>query len=79
MKKYTVVAPVTIGPGAVLDLSPQQAQARAHAVKDLGKGLYLVIQDVEFKTAEKIGYDGPEDKYLSQRLSVVPGPTKPAQ
>lgn len=76
MQRVTVIErPVTIGPGAVLQLKKDQATSRAHALKSLGRALYLVEQPVQFKLGEKFGYDGPIDKTLLSCLDGLELPT----
>lgn len=65
MQKVTVIErPVTIAPGAVLQLKKDQAASRLHSLKNLKQGLYLVEKPVQFKLGENFGYDGPIDKTL---------------
>jgi hypothetical protein len=79
MKKVLVINyPVQIAPGAVLDLSKEQAEARSLVVSSLGDDLYLVEQAALFKVGESFGYDGPVDKYLLGCLEGLAPPEETA-
>jgi hypothetical protein len=68
MERYEVVAPhVEIHTG-ILQLSKEQADARAHALDDLGEGLYQIRRPVQFKCGETFGYDGTVNKALLQLI-----------
>lgn len=56
VKTYTTIAIARIAQGT-LALSPAQASARAHALKNVGEGLFEITSPVEFKVGETFGYD----------------------
>lgn len=66
MDKYLIVAPATFGAGARLGLSKEQAAARAHALKEVAKGVYVAQQPVQFKAGEVVGIDGDLPKVLAE-------------
>lgn len=70
MDKYLVVAPATFGAGARLGLSKEQAAARAHALKEVGKGVYVAQQPVQFKAGETVGIDGELPKSLGEAVAA---------
>jgi len=60
METYTITEkPVTISSG-ILRLEKDQAKTRAHNLKLINPkaGTYEIINPVEFKVGEVIGYDG---------------------
>lgn len=63
--KYTVTsAPARIHSG-VLVLDKEQARRRRHNLKPLGKDRYEIINPVEFKAGEVIGYEGDLPKSMA--------------
>lgn len=70
MDRYEVVAPqgVTINPGTRLVLTKAQAEPRAHNLKALSKGRYLVERTVMFKLGETLGIEGDVNKTLVAAL-----------
>jgi hypothetical protein len=65
MDKFLIVSVATFGAGARLGLSKEQAAARAGALTDVGKGVYVAKQSVQFKAGEVIGIDGDLPKALA--------------
>lgn len=65
MDKFLIVSVATFGAGARLGLSKEQAAARAGALTDVGKGVYVAKQSVQFKAGEVIGIDGNLPKALA--------------
>lgn len=61
---------ITIASGILL-LTAAQGNARAHALANLGEGLYEIRQPVQFKHGEVIGYDGDINKTLLERIVEV--------
>lgn len=56
MTRYRVIARAAqFGPGTVLELSPQQAAARAHRLRAAGPDQFEPTAPVEFKAGEEIG------------------------
>lgn len=74
MRKYTVIAVLTIQAGAVLGLTQAQAATRSHALKPLqvdkktGAGTYEVLQPMQFKVGEQIATDMELNKQLATML-----------
>lgn len=62
---YTVTqGPLTLAPGRVVRLNGQQAALRAHALKQRKDGAYEVVQPVQFKNGEVLGFDDVPDKAI---------------
>lgn len=70
MDKYLIVAPATFGAGARLGLSKEQAAARANALKEVAKGVFVAQQPVQFKAGEVIGIDGDLPKALGEAVAA---------
>lgn len=68
MRKYTVIAVLTIQAGAVLGLTPKQAELRKHALKPVGKDAYEVLSPIQFKVGEEIATDAELNKALATSL-----------
>jgi hypothetical protein len=66
--KYLVTATISLGIGAVLGLNKSQAGARSHLLKDLGKGRYETLGEVQFKAGEEITYEGEIPKMYADVL-----------
>lgn len=73
MEKYLIVAPATFGAGARLGLSKEQAAARAQALRESGKGVYVAVQPVQFKAGETISVDGELPKVLAALVEAPKG------
>ena len=71
MQKYLIVAAATFGAGSRLGLSKEQAAARATALLEVGKGVYVAQQQVQFKAGEVVTIDGALPKSLAEAV-VVP-------
>lgn len=70
MGKFIVTAPsarLTIG---VLVLTDKQAAVRSHNLKQVGKNRYEIVNPVEFKAGEEIGYEGDLPKSLAENLTA---------
>ena len=60
----------------MLALSGEQAKCRAHALKEIKKGVYEVLSPVEFKQGEVFGHDGDLPKVLANLVeSTKKGPS----
>jgi len=71
MKRYRVLGrPVNINGGTVM-LIDDQAKPRMHNLKDLGKGVYEVINPIQFKQGEEFCWDGVVNKALLEDLEAV--------
>lgn len=69
--KYVVTAPLTIGAGAEMRLTKEQAAARRGRLRDLGRGLFAVEAPVEFKAGEVIETAVQLPKASAQLVDVV--------
>ena len=78
MSKYIVTARLRLVCG-VLTLSADQANPRAHALKPLGKNRFEIINPVEFKVGEEIGYEGDLPKSLADNLTSAADADKAAK
>ena len=63
------LARLAFGPGARLGLSQEQAAARAYALREVGRGLYLATAPVEFKAGEVLTVE--EDALPKSLASLV--------
>jgi hypothetical protein len=68
MERYEVTATQVEIHAGILQLDPEQAAARAHALDTLGEGLYQVRRPVQFKRGESFGYDGAVGKGMLQAV-----------
>jgi len=66
--KYEIVNQAARIPAGVLVLTKHQAVPRAHNLKALGKDRYEVVNPVEFKIGETIGYEGDLPKGMANEL-----------
>lgn len=77
MKLYEVIAPTGASvTGGTLKLAKPQAALRAHALKELGNGLYEVVTPVQFKRGEQFGWAGEGNKLLLQDITPAEAPAK---
>lgn len=65
---YTVTASSARLSTGVLVLTQKQASRRGHNLKALGKNRYEIVNPVEFKAGEVIGYEGEIPKALADVL-----------
>lgn len=70
--KFRAVAVVTVGAGAVLGLSGDQAAARRHSLDPVpGRdGWYVSHRPVQFKVGEEFDYEGELPKCLAQAVAA---------
>lgn len=75
MRKYTVIAPLTLQAGVVVGLASGQAQARSHVLKTIraadkktGMGEYQLTESTQFKLGEVIWTDAAISKQLANAL-----------
>jgi hypothetical protein len=71
MNIFRAIAAITINPGAVLLLSPEQASGRVYALDDIGEGLFLVKAPTQFKAGESFGYDGEVNKQIAEVIVEI--------
>lgn len=69
-EKYTVTAASARFHQGVLELTKEQAASRLHNLKAKGKGCYEIVNPVEFKRGEVIGYDGALPKALGDLMET---------
>jgi hypothetical protein len=69
--RYQATAPVTLGAGAVLGLSPAQAASRRSALQTVADGVFAAVAPLQFKAGEVFGYEGPLPKALADSLEPV--------
>lgn len=61
---------VTFAPGLILALSIEQSSIRAHNLEDLGGGRFRVVNEVEFRQDEELGFEGEITPPLHQVVEV---------
>lgn len=71
MKNYVVVIGAPILRSGTLRLTESQYINRSYCLKKLGDDLYEIVHPVQFKTGEKIGYDGPVSKSVHNELVEI--------
>ncbi len=73
MKDYIVINGQASLHSGKVKLSPSQAKDRAHNLKtiDAEKGLFEIINTVNFKNGEEFSYDGPVNKAQLEELGEV--------
>ena len=76
MNTYRAQVPVTIPPGSLLKLSPQQAAARAYGLTKEGNA-WRVRLPVQFKAGEEFRYQGDLPKSLADLVKVATREAKP--
>lgn len=76
MLRYRVLAPMMLHPGALLGLTPLQAQARRFGLEPVGE-LWRVVKPVGFKAGEELEHDGDLPKALAQAATPL-GDAAPA-
>lgn len=76
--KYTVIAPVTFGPGSVVGMTAEQAEARMHFIQPAKDkpGFFEVTGTVQFKVGETFIYTGDLPKVLVNAVDDEEKPTK---
>lgn len=62
MRSYEVVSRAARLASGRLKLTPQQGRDRAHALREVGKGVYELTAAVEFKRGECFEWDGEPGK-----------------
>ena len=78
MKNYKVTGHIAIiGVGIVLKLSSSQAETRASSLKQKKKGIYIVLEPVQFKQNEEITIiSGNVSKSVLKNLTDLSEPAK---
>ena len=77
--RYSLLSPLTFGPGAVLGLSESQVLRRAHArvLEPTGDGFYRAVSPVQFKAGEVIDLHGDLPKCFESQVTLVESPGAP--
>lgn len=68
--KYIVTAVSARLAQGVLVLTKEQAAPRRHNLKEVGKGRYEIVNPVEFKRDEEIGFEGDLPKSMAENLTA---------
>lgn len=77
MLPYIITSPTFFHSGK-LTLSKDQARLRAHNLKHIAGDIYEIVNPVQFKAGEKIGYDGGGVKNIYSTM-VLLVPDEPAE
>lgn len=76
MNEYIATSTVTLGAGARVRLSAEQADVRMHCLARVGKGkgggIFDVQQPIQLKAGETFGCDGDLPKALAEAVKVAP-------
>ncbi len=70
MATFRIIGKAVSFNSGVIHLSTEQAADRAHNLEDLGNGAYQILQPIQFKEGEEVGYDGEINP--AQLLSLEP-------
>lgn len=76
MNKYTITARSARLTSGQLRLTAEQAKTRLTKLKPLGVGVFEIVQPVEFKYGEVIGYEGDLPKSLADLMAGGASATK---
>lgn len=55
----------------LVKLTENQAKLRGHQLKPRGEGIFEIIQPIEFKAGEELGYDGEVNAALLQNITPI--------
>jgi len=72
MKIYRVDAKSYSFFHGLVQLTEKQAKPRAHQLKPLGEGIFEIVQPIEFKAGEELGFDGEVNARLLQNITPIP-------
>ena len=56
----------------LVQLTEKQAKPRMHQLVPRGEGIFEIVQPIEFKAGEEIGYDGEVNAALLQNITPIP-------
>lgn len=73
MDKYTITARSVRFASGLLELTDEQARTRLPKLRALDKMRFEIIQPVEFKRGETIGYEGDLPKSFADRMEDKAG------
>lgn len=68
MNKYTITGRSVRLTSGLLELTDEQSRTRLPKLKALSKTRFEIVQAVEFKRGETIGYEGDLPKSLADRM-----------
>lgn len=54
-----------------MQLNPAQAKVRAHQLRPVGEGIFEILQPIEFKAGEILGFDGEVNARLLQNITPI--------
>lgn len=81
MIEYIATSTVTLGVGARVRLSAEQADARMHCLARVGKGkgggTFDVQQPIQLKAGESFGCDGDLPKAMAEAVKKATPPPPP--
>lgn len=56
----------------LVQLTEKQAKVRAHQLIPRGEGIFEIVQPIEFKAGEELGFDGEVNAALLQNITPIP-------
>lgn len=56
----------------LVQLTEKQAGVRAHQLIPRGEGIFEIVQPIEFKAGEELGFDGEVNAALLQNITPIP-------
>jgi len=56
----------------LVQLTEKQARVRAHQLIPRGEGIFEIVQPIEFKAGEELGFDGEVNAALLQNITPIP-------
>ena len=56
----------------LVQLTEKQARVRAHQLVPRGEGIFEIVQPIEFKAGEELGFDGEVNAALLQNITPIP-------
>jgi len=69
MNKFEAIEVINLHSGHV-ELDEDQARRRAHNIEEVEKGIFNIVNPIQFKIGEKFSHDGEVSKTLAQSLDV---------
>lgn len=69
MNKYTITGRSILLTSGLLELTDEQSRTRLPKLRALSKTRFEIVQPVEFKRGETIGYEGDLPKSLADRMA----------
>ena len=56
----------------LVQLTEKQAKVRMHQLIPRGEGIFEIVQPIEFKAGEELGFDGEVNAALLQNITPIP-------